>query len=212
MRKIVPLIAAACMVLSLASAASAGELKATGGYSALADGDGNGTSFISGGLRYDADRFLVGGSYAMDLDYNPAPPLKNSDDLLLVYGGPRLLDAGLLKLAVVGGYYQWGSEVTDNLLTGATLRTELNAAALGVQATAALGPFSVEMLYLKGVSDGLQQIVVNNDVDTSWLELRGSLRLNEDVRAYLAYHALGYTADAAGDGLQGYGVGLTSVF
>ncbi|MGE5552105.1 MAG: hypothetical protein ACM3ZC_16495 [Bacteroidota bacterium] len=212
MRKIVPLITAAIMVLSLASSVSAGELKATGGYSALADGDGNGTSFITGGLRYDADRFLVGGSYAMDLDYNPTPPLKNSDDLFLVYGGPRLLEAGPVKLTAVGGYYQWGSEVTDNLLTGATLRTELHAAALGVQASAALGPFGAELLYLKGLSNGLEQIVVNNDVDTSWLELRGTVRLNEDVRAYLAYHDLGYAAGETGDELRGYGVGLTSVF
>ena len=118
----------------------------------------------------------------MDLDYNPAPPLKNSDNLLLVYGGPRLLNVGLSKLALVGGYYQWVNGVTDNFLTGATLRTQMNAAALGLQAQADLGPFGAELLYLKGIRNEYQQILVNDDVDSSWLELRGTVKLNETSR------------------------------
>jgi len=211
-RKLVLFFAAAILVLSLASTASAGELRGTGGYSALQDDEGNGTSFISGGLSYDADHFLAGGSYAMDLDYNPAPPLKNSDNILLVYGGPRLLNVGYLKLALVGGYYQWANGVTDNLLTGATLRTEMNAAALGMHAQADLGPFGAELLYLKGVRNEYQQILVNNDVDSSLLELRGTVRLNDDIKAYVAYKELGYTAGSAGDELHGLGLGLTAAF
>ena len=175
--------------LPISSTASAGEFKATGGYSALQDGNGNGISFLSGGLRYDTDHFLAGGSYAMDLDYNPAPLLKNSDNLLLVYGGPRLLNVGLLKLALVGGYYQWVNGV--DLLA---VRSEMNAAALGVQAQADLGPFGAELLYLKGVRNEYQRFLVNDDVDSSWLELRGTVRLNDDIKAYVAYKELGYTA------------------
>lgn len=210
MRKVVLFLAAAILILSLASTASASELKAIGGYSALQDGNGNGTSFLSGGLRYDADHFLAGGSYAMDLDYNPAPLLKNSDNLLLVYGGPRLLNVGLAKMALVGGYYQWANGV--NILGGTTLRTEINAAALGVQAQADLGPFGAELLYLKGIRNEYQQILVNDDVDSSWLELRGTVKLNDDIKAYVSYNELGYTAGTAGDELHGIGAGLTAAF
>ncbi len=212
MRKVVLFFAAAILVLSFASTASAGEFKATGGYSALQDGNGDGTSFLSGGLRYDADHFLAGGSYAMDLDYNPAPPLKNSDNLLLVYGGPRLLNVGFAKLALVGGYYQWVNGVTDNFLTGATLRTQMDAAALGLQAQVDLGPCGAELLYLKGIRNEYQQILVNDDVDSSWLELRGTVKLNDDIKAYVSYDALDYSAGTAGDELQGVGMGLTAAF
>ena len=140
MRKIITLLTATIIVLSSASAALAGEIRATGGYSALADEDGNGTSFLSGGLRYEADRFLAGGSYAMDLDYNPAPPLNNSDDLFLLYAGPRVLDLGVLRLSMIGGHYRWANQVTENLFTRATLRTEMNSTALGLQASAAWVP------------------------------------------------------------------------
>lgn len=210
MRKIVAIFAAALMLLCFASAALA-DFKATGGYSSLADGKGNGISFLSGGLRYETDGFMVGGSYAMDLGYNPAPLLSNSDDLLLLYGGPRLLDLGLVKLSAIGGYYKWANQI--NLFnTGTILRTEMNSAAAGVQAAAGLGPIDVELLYLKGLRNQLESLVVSNDVDTDWLELKGSIRLNEGVKAYVSYHTLGYTAGSVSDSLAGFGAGVTASF
>jgi len=211
MRKIVPLFVASLFILFSASAALA-EIKAVGGYSALADADGNGTSFLSAGARYDGERFLLGGSYAIDLDYSPAPLLQNSDNIFLAYGGPRLLDLGLFKLTAIGGYYGWGHEVTDNLLTGAKLRTQLSAAALGLQASAGIGPFGAELLYLKGVSNELEQILVHGDVASSMLELRGTVKLNDDLRAYVSYQMLNYETGSAGEELAGYGVGLTASF
>lgn len=211
MRRIVPLIAASLLILFSASAALA-EIKAVGGYSALADADGNGTSFLSAGARYDGERFLLGGSYALDLNRNPRPLLPNSDTLFLAYGGPRLLDLGLFKLNAVGGYYTWGRETTDNILTGAKLRTQLSSAGLGLQASAGLGPIGAELLYIHGLSNELDQILVHGDVASSWLELKGTVKLNDDLRAYVSYQMLNYETGSAGEELAGYGVGLTASF
>ena len=54
--------------------------------------------------------------------------------------------------------------------------------------------------------------MVSDDVDTSWLELRGTIRVSEDIRAYVSYHTLEYAAGTVQDELSGIGAGLIASF
>lgn len=175
------------------------------GFSALA---------FSGGD--DAGPFLVGGSYLFALSYDPALPsgVKQSEDIVYLYGGYKLLDEEDANLAVLAGYYLW----KENIDGVDKVENVFSSIVIGAKAGVDLEPLLTSAILLYGVSNEVKEYL--NDVERKstkevsllYFELKGLYLFTDALGVFALYRTTSYSVEGTNSSITGFGLGVECRF